>query len=80
MTAHATFVRYASAMVLAATACGGPQKLGEAGATCFRDDDCRPGLACVAPSAMDSKRVCSSDLTPLISMVDGPETGLAPRP
>ncbi len=58
-------------------ACGGPQDHGSKGVTCFRDDDCKPGLICVAPEG-SAKRVCSDDPTPLISNVDGPpiaETG-----
>lgn len=54
-----------------ALGCGGPQDLGRAGAKCFRDDDCVAGLVCVAPAGKTA-RVCSSDLTPIISMVDGP--------
>jgi hypothetical protein len=54
-------------------ACGGPQALGDSGTICFRDDDCRPGLICVAPSEDDLNRVCSSDPTPLISSVEGPQ-------
>jgi hypothetical protein len=61
-----------STALLVAAACGGPQKLGASGSTCFRDDDCAAGLICVAPTATDSRRVCSSDPTPLISMVEGP--------
>jgi hypothetical protein len=62
-------------LVLMAVGCGGPQKLGDAGATCFRDDDCNAGLICVAKTADDIHRVCSSDPTPLISMVKGPDYG-----
>jgi hypothetical protein len=53
-------------------ACGGPQKLGGNGATCFRDDDCQAGFICVAPSEGDTRRVCSNDPTSLVSMVEGP--------
>ncbi|HKY35887.1 MAG TPA: hypothetical protein VJN18_08110 [Polyangiaceae bacterium] len=59
------------APLLLGAACGGPQELGSAGATCFRDDECEPGLICVAPVDSTS-RVCSNDPTPLISKVDGP--------
>lgn len=58
--------------LLLAMACGGPQKLGAAGSSCFRDDECQPGLICVAPMEGDINRVCSDDPTPLISNVDGP--------
>jgi hypothetical protein len=64
----------------ASGACGGPQDHGTKGVTCFRDDDCKPGLICVAPEGA-KKRVCSDDPTPLISNVDGPpiaETGGTP--
>jgi hypothetical protein len=64
-----------AAVVLVAAGCGGPQKLGSAGATCFRDDDCEAGYICVAPTADDIHRVCSTDPTPLISMVMGPDYG-----
>jgi len=65
-------VRTVGVAVLVAVACGGPQKLGGAGSTCFRDDDCAAGMICVAPTVDDIHRVCSSDPTPLISMVEGP--------
>jgi hypothetical protein len=58
--------------LLIGAACGGPQELGVAGATCFRDDECEPGLICVAPEEGDANRVCSNDPTPLISEVEGP--------
>lgn len=63
--------------LLIAAACGGPQKLGDAGATCFRDDDCTAGLICVAAEEGDINRVCSDDPTPLISNVDGPPVMMA---
>ena len=63
------------ALLVLAAGCGGPQKLGDLGATCFRDDDCSAGLVCVAPKPDDSHRVCSNDTTPLISMVMGPDYG-----
>ncbi len=58
--------------LLFGAACGGPQALGDAGAKCFRDDDCSPGLICVAPPMDGVNRVCSSDPTPLISNVARP--------
>jgi len=54
-----------------AIACGGPQKLGAAGSVCFRTDDCADGLACVPSKPGSSDRVCSADLTGIVSMVDG---------
>ena len=62
-----------------AVACGGPQQLGGAGTVCFRADDCLAGFAC-APEAMGSdRRVCSSDLSGIVSMVDGaPPDGEVP--
>ncbi|HEY6080504.1 MAG TPA: hypothetical protein VIW29_16940 [Polyangiaceae bacterium] len=54
-----------------AAACGGPQDHAGSGKTCFRDDDCLPGLICVAPEG-ERMRVCSNDPTPLISNVEGP--------
>lgn len=61
----------ASCALLLVGACGGPQDPGKLGATCFRDDDCKAGLICVAPTG-ETDRVCSDDPTPLISNVDGP--------
>jgi hypothetical protein len=62
--------------VLSAVACGGPQEPGSAGADCFRDDDCEPGLVCVAvdPDA-PAARVCSDDVSSLVSTVPGPVAG-----
>ena len=64
----------------AAVACGGPQSLGGAGAVCFRADDCRAGLACVPAAPESTKRVCSADLSGIVSMVDGaaPDAGDLP--
>lgn len=64
--------------LLLGAACGGPQTLGDADDKCFRDDDCSPGLICVAPATDVSgvNRVCSSDPTPLISNVDGPPVAM----
>lgn len=53
----------------AAIGCGGPQKTGSSGATCFRDDDCNFGLVCAVPPG-GSARVCTSDVGGLISLVD----------
>jgi hypothetical protein len=58
-----------------AIGCGGPQKLGEAGAKCFRDDDCVAGLICVIPDGKTA-RVCSADPTSIVSMVDGPPVAM----
>jgi hypothetical protein len=58
--------------LLFGAACGGPQDLGDAGSTCFRDDDCQPGLICVAPPMNPANRLCSSDPSSLVSNVDGP--------
>jgi hypothetical protein len=58
--------------LLFGAACGGPQSLGDERAKCFRDDDCAPGLICVAPPMDPVNRVCSSDPTPLISNVERP--------
>ena len=64
-----------------AASCGGPQELGGSGTDCFRDDDCEPGLVCVAVDpARPGDRVCSSDVSVLVSQVPGPteEAGGAP--
>lgn len=50
-------------------ACGGPQNAGDAGATCFRDDDCAYGLVCAIPNG-SSARTCTADVSGLISKVD----------
>jgi hypothetical protein len=57
---------------LVGAACGGPQSLGGRDKACFRDDDCKAGLICVAPLKDPGNRVCSNDPTPLISSVEGP--------
>ena len=57
--------------VVVAVACGGPQKQEGTGAVCFRADDCKPGFACVPEAAGSTKRVCSTDLSLIVSMVDG---------
>ncbi len=54
-----------------AVACGGPQPLAGSGAVCFRTDECQAGLACIPETSGATKHVCSSDLTGIISMVDG---------
>ncbi len=77
--------------VLAAVACGGPQEPGNAGTDCFRDDDCEPGLVCAAiDPAAPGDRVCTDDVSSLVSTVPGPvgdpetppegEAGAAPLP
>jgi hypothetical protein len=58
--------------LLLGAACGGPQELGDAGSKCFRDDDCQPGLICVAPATEPLNRLCGSDPSSLVSTVDGP--------
>src|SRR5436190_13130841 len=64
-----------------AIACGGPQPLGGAGSVCFRADECQAGLACVPEKTGASKRVCSADLSGIVSMVDGarPDGGDMPE-
>src|SRR5437870_4453451 len=57
--------------IVVVIACGGPQKQAGGGAVCFRADDCEPGFACVPEAAGSSKRVCSNDLTLIVSTVDG---------
>jgi len=58
---------------LLALACGGPQEPGSAGTDCFRDDDCEPGLVCVAVDPdKPGERVCSDDVSSLVSTVPGP--------
>ncbi|HEX3851391.1 MAG TPA: hypothetical protein VHW01_10525 [Polyangiaceae bacterium] len=54
-----------------AVACGGPQNPGGPGSVCFRADDCKDGLTCVPSAKGSSKSICSSDLSGIVSMVDG---------
>ena len=61
-------------LAIGVVACGGPQKAGKSGSVCFRDDDCVLGLVCVAPEG-STDRVCSDDVTGIISEVDA---GVAP--
>ncbi len=59
--------------VLLAVACGGPQEPGSAGTDCFRDDDCEPGLVCASlDPAIPGDRVCTDDVSGLVSTVPGP--------
>ena len=57
-------------LALVGAACGGPQEPGGEGAECYRDADCQLGLACV-PAGEDA-RVCSRDVSGIVSMVEGP--------
>jgi hypothetical protein len=60
-------------------ACGGPQEQGGPGSVCFRTDDCKNGLACVPTAKGSTKSVCGSDLSTIVSMVDGaPAEAAAP--
>jgi hypothetical protein len=54
----------------ATVGCAGKQQAAARGEDCYRDDDCQVGLVCVADRA--GNRVCSSDVSSLSSMVDGP--------
>lgn len=62
-------MRLGLAVPLIVAACGGPQEPGEEGTSCYRDADCAAGLVCVGPP---SERVCSRDVSGLISQVEGP--------
>jgi hypothetical protein len=55
----------------AAVACAGEKEPGGEGEDCYRDSDCRPGLVCVAEAAGGARR-CSSDVSGLVSSVEGP--------
>lgn len=50
--------------------CAGKQDAAGAGQACYRDEDCKAGLVCVADSG--GNRVCSNDVSSLASTVDGP--------
>jgi hypothetical protein len=68
--------------VLVAVACGGPQEPGSAGTDCFRDDDCEPGLVCASlDPAVPGDRVCTNDVSGLVSTVPGPvsDAGVPPE-
>lgn len=62
--------------LLVAGACGGPQSVGEAGAECFRDDECAFGLVCTVPQGGEG-RVCTRDVSGLVTEVDVPVAGSA---
>jgi len=42
------------------------------GEDCYRDEDCKIGLVCVATPAPSGPRVCSNDVTSLASTVEAP--------
>jgi hypothetical protein len=53
-----------------ALGCAGSKDPGAMGEDCYRDEDCKSGLVCVAN--MNGVRVCSNDVTGLASSVEGP--------
>jgi hypothetical protein len=53
-------------------ACAGKQPAGEMGDDCYRDEDCKAGLVCVASPPNSDQRKCSNDVTSLASSVEGP--------
>jgi hypothetical protein len=57
-------------LVAAAFGCAGKQDPGGPGQDCYRDQDCKSGLVCVANA--NNNRVCSADVSGLKSMVEGP--------
>jgi hypothetical protein len=61
---------------LAGFGCAGSKDPGGAGEDCYRDEDCKSGLVCVANA--NKVRVCSNDVTGLVSMVDAPPPPPAP--
>jgi hypothetical protein len=67
LTARAAWVVGAS---LIALGCAGSKEPGGPGEDCYRDEDCKSGLVCVAN--MSGVRVCSNDVTSLVSMRPGP--------
>ena len=56
--------------VLAVGGCAGKQDPAGAGQDCYRDDDCKDGLVCVANP--QGNRVCSKDVSSLASTVEAP--------
>jgi hypothetical protein len=67
LTARAAWVLGAT---LVGLGCAGSKEPGGPGEDCYRDEDCKSGLVCVAN--MNNVRVCSSDVTSLVSMRPGP--------
>ena len=61
-----------AAVAAALLGCAGKQDPAGIGKDCYRDEDCKPGLVCVANAA--NNRVCSNDVTGLASEVAGPPT------
>lgn len=55
-----------------APSCAGKQSGGEMGEDCYRDEDCKVGLVCVASPPNSNDRKCSNDVKSLASSVDGP--------
>jgi len=53
-------------------ACAGKQSGGGMGEDCYRDEDCKVGLVCVANPPNSNDRKCSNDVKSLASSVDGP--------
>jgi hypothetical protein len=62
---------------LAGFGCAGSKEPGGAGEDCYRDEDCKSGLVCVAN--MNKVRVCSNDVTGLAGNVEGPPPPPAPE-
>lgn len=60
------------ALVSLGAGCAGKQTGGEMGEDCYRDEDCKVGLVCVATPAPNGPRVCSNDVTSLAGSVPGP--------
>ena len=75
MRSLATVGAVVLAVVALAAGCAGKQDPAAAGQDCYRDEDCKTGLVCVANAS--GNRVCSKDVKSLESMVDGPP---APAP
>ena len=71
---HAGQWRHARVLGLAllGAACAGKQTGGAMGEDCYRDEDCKIGLVCVATPAPSGPRVCSNDVTSLASTVEAP--------
>lgn len=57
--------------VLMLLGCGGPEDEAKRGEACYRDDDCAYGLVC-APPAEGGDRVCTDDVSALVSVVAPP--------
>lgn len=72
MLAHGVLRVVGVLLGMFAVCCAGKQTGGGPGEDCYRDEDCKVGLVCVATPAPSGPRVCSNDVTSLASSVPAP--------